>query len=91
MTDGSANESNVAADTKADRVLISNDFVYWGGVGPRLAQRFLDYGTEHLTLCVGRNHKSNFPPELVEEFVAWIRSLNEKGYVGEPLDWRRTP
>jgi len=91
LTDGSANQSNVVADTKADRVLISEDFVYWGGSGPRLPQRFLNYGPQHVTLCVGRNHKNNFPPEFVQEFVAWIRSLNEKGYAGEPLDWCRTP
>jgi hypothetical protein len=91
MIDGSANQSNVAADTKADRVLISDDFVYWGGSGPRLPQRFLNYGPQHITLCVGRNHKSHFPPEFVQEFVIWIRSINARGYVGEPLDWRRTP
>jgi hypothetical protein len=91
LTDGSVNPSNVAADTKTDRMLISDDFVYWGGDGPRLPQRFLNYGPQHVTLCVGRNHKNNFPTEFVQEFVAWIRSLNEKGYAGEPLDWCRTP
>ena len=38
LTDGSANQSNVVADTKADRVLISDDFVYWGGSGPPVAE-----------------------------------------------------
>jgi len=91
LTDGSPNESNVVADTKADRVLVSDDFIYWGGSGPRLPERFLSYGPQHVNLCVGRNHKSEFPPDFVQEFVAWIRSFNEKGYVGEPLDWCRTP
>lgn len=92
MADGSPNKLNVATDTQADRVLISDDFVYWGGAGPRLPQKFLDYGPQHLTLCVGgRNHKTNFPPKFIQEFVAWIRSLNERGYVDEPLDWSRTP
>jgi hypothetical protein len=91
LTDGSPNASNIAADTKTDRVLISDDFVYWGGLGPQVPQRFLNYGPEHVTLCVGRNHKNNFPTEFVQEFVAWIRSLNETGYAGEPLDWSRTP
>jgi hypothetical protein len=31
LTDGSPNESNVRADTSANRVLFSDDFVYWGG------------------------------------------------------------
>jgi hypothetical protein len=91
MTDGRPNKSNILADTKADRVLISDDFVYWGGSGPRLPQKFLNYGPQHETLCAGRNHKSNFPPKLVQDFVNWIRSLTEKGDVGEPFDWSRTP
>jgi len=91
LADGSPNTSNITADTQTDRVLISDDFVYWGGSGPQLPQRFLNYGPMHVTLCVGRNHKNNFPPEFVQEFVDWIRSRNEKGYVSEPLDWRRTP
>jgi hypothetical protein len=91
LTDGSLNEANVIADTKTDRVLISDDYVYWGGSGPQLPETFLNYGPQHASLCAGRNHKNEFPLDLVEEFIAWIRSLNEKGYVSEPLDWCRTP
>jgi hypothetical protein len=91
LTDGSPNPENVNADTKTNRVLCSEDFVYWGGSGPLLPPNFLDYGTGHVSLCVGRNHKNDFPPELVRDFVAWIRSLNEQGYAGEPLDWAHTP
>ena len=90
LTDGTPNESNVSADTGADRILVSDDFFYWGGTGPQIPARFLNYGPQHVNLCVGRNHKNNFPQPFVEEFVAWIRSLGEKGYAGEPLDWRRT-
>lgn len=91
LTDGNPNESNVVSDTSTDRVLISDDFVYWGGSGPTLPQKFLSYGPHRVSLCVGRNHKNNFPPDLIQEFIAWIRSLNVKGYAGEPLDWCRTP
>jgi hypothetical protein len=91
LEDGSVNKANVANDTQTDRVLVSNDFVYWGGSGPKIPGRFLSYGNDHVNLCVVRNHKSNFPPRFVEEFVAWIRSLDEIGYSGEPEDWCRTP
>jgi hypothetical protein len=91
MPDGSANRSNVVADIKADRVLISDDFVYWGGSGPSIPQKFLKYGIPSISLCAGRGHKVNFPSALVQEFIAWIRSLAVKGYAGEPLDWSRTP
>jgi hypothetical protein len=91
MPDGSANQLNVIADTKADRVLHSEDFVYWGGSGPAIPKKFMNYGTRGISLCAGRGHKNSFPSTFVEEFVAWIRSLDVKGYLGEPLDWCRTP
>jgi hypothetical protein len=91
LTDGSVNESNVVADTATDRILFSDDFIYWGGSGPPLPHEFLNYGARHVNLCVVRNHKNDFPPEFLEKFIIWIRSLNEQGYAGEPLDWGRTP
>jgi len=85
--DGSPNQSNIDNDTQTDRVLVSEDFVYWGGVGPEIPDRFLDYGPNHVSICVNRNHKNQFPAEFIESFIGWIRSLNEKGYSGEPSDW----
>jgi hypothetical protein len=90
LTDGTPNPSNVRADTSADRMLFSDDFIYWGGSGPQIPAGFLNYGPNHVSLLVGRNHKNNFPPAFVERFVAWIRSRGESGYRGEPLDWCRT-
>lgn len=91
LEDGSPNPTNVAADTATDRVLVSDDFVYWGGSGPEVPAHFLNYGPQHVSLCVVRNHKNAFPADFVQEFIAWIRSHNQKGYVGDPLDWRQTP
>jgi len=91
LTDGTPNPSNIRADTAANRVLFSEDFIYWGGSGPQVPAGFLNYGPDHETLLVGRNHKSVFPQAFVEKFVAWIRSRGETGYLGEPLDWCRTP
>ena len=89
--DGRINKANVIADTRTDRVLISDDFVYWGGVGPAFPARFLNYGTNHVSICVGRNHKNNFPPVFVHQFVAWLRAFDKSGFLGDPLDWRSTP
>jgi len=91
LENGSPNKSNVVADTGTDRVLHSDDFVYWGGSGPQLPARFLGRGPHPVSILAGRGHKNNFPPEFVQEFVGWIRSLDEKGYSGEPEDWRGTP
>jgi len=86
MPDGSPNPANIRTDTQADRVLISDDFVYWGGSGPQIPQKFLK------SFPVGaRNHRTNSSPEFIEAFDVWLRSFGEKGYVAEPLDWIRTP
>jgi hypothetical protein len=91
LSDGTPDPLNVAADTGTNRILFSDDFVYWGGSGPKLPKQFLRYGPRHESVCAGRGHKNRFSPELVTEYVAWIRSLNETGFCGEPLDWRTSP
>ena len=82
--DGSPNNRNVKHDTHVDRVLVSNDFVYWGGAGPEIPVSF------RRELSQGRpGHKCNFPEDFVAECVAWLRSLDETGYRGDPLDWNQ--
>jgi Nucleotide modification associated domain 2 len=84
--DGSPNPENVNHDTNIDRVLISNDFIYQGGQGPRIPQAFRDFNG--IDLVVGRQgHKCNFPGELIEQFCAWLEALGLHGYTGRPLDW----
>jgi len=86
LPDGQKNMDNVVRDTSADRVLISNDFTYWGRMGPSIPSRFR--GSETWPdICAGRGHKNNFPADMVEDFVGWIRSLETRGVHGDPLDW----
>ena len=86
---GAPNPHNIRNDTQTDRILVSSDFAYWGGSGPEIPQTLRHY--EGFDICAGRNHKSRFPEGLVNEFVAWFRSLGARGYQGEPLDWSSTP
>lgn len=87
--DGKQNPLNIRNDTQADRVLLSDDFVYYGGSGPKIPARFRNF--RGVDICAGRGHKSKFPNDLIKDFIGWIRSLGVKGYLGEPLDWARTP
>lgn len=87
LADGRPNPENVCVDTGTNRVLVSGDFVYWGGSGPALPNRFLNYGPYHETVCAGRGHRNNFPVALMGDLIGWIRSFPETGYRGEPLDW----
>ena len=81
---GGLNIKNKDNDTKANRVLISNDFVYWGGDGPRIPSS-IKGNICHTT----QNHKSNFQEHIVREFINWIDSLDDTGYCGVPLEWTK--
>lgn len=88
-SDGSPNPANIKNDTQADRVLISTDYVYWGGTGPRIPEKFRNY--DGIDVCAGRGHKSKFSDAFVTDFVKWVRSAGVKGYAGIPIDWDQTP
>lgn len=66
---------------KTDRVLISNDFCYWGDQGPLLP--------ENLNALIKKNgpgHKCNFPPQIVQRFIQWFEGQSNRGYLGVPFD-----
>jgi hypothetical protein len=90
FADGTPNPANIKNDTQANRVLVSRDYAYWGGAGPRIPPKFRDYGG--VSLCAGRGHKQKlFSEAFIVDFVAWVRSLNTAGYAGTPIDWDKTP
>ena len=77
-------QSSLWHDTKVDRVLISNDFIYWGGDGPAMP--------EPIRMHLGkrtRGHRCNFTDGVVQEVVAWVRAIQgggDSGRCGDPLD-----
>ena len=80
--DGTQNDKNVQNDTQVDRVLISDNFIYWGGSGPMLPH-FRGETVCHST----QGHRCNFPREVVDDFIAWVGGLEDRGYCGTPLEW----
>lgn len=88
--DGTPNIKNIENDTKTDRVLISDDYIYWGGEGPKIPAKFRNFCG--FDLCkTGMGHKCKFPDKMVTDFVDWIRFLKDRGYCGTPLDWSKSP
>jgi hypothetical protein len=84
--DGTLNHRHVNRDTGVNRVLVSDDFVYFGGEGPVIPPQFRDYaGFDICQKGVGR--KKVVDEELIVEFVAWLRSLGDFGYCGMPTEW----
>lgn len=85
LPDGTPNGRNIARDTQTDRVLVAENYVYWGGSGPAIPEQFRNYNG--FDICAGRGHVSRFPADLLSDFAAWIGGMAETGYVGSPLDW----
>lgn len=81
--DGRPNHYNIKNDTQTSRVLVGVEYAYWGGQGPEIPSQFRD-------LEAKRGHKNRFPEPLVKAFTSWFRSLNVQGYLGDPLDWKRS-
>lgn len=83
--DGTMNPYNIERDTKAPRALLSTDYKYYGGSGPKIPARFRNF--HGADICAGRGYKRVFPEILVERVITWIRGLPDDGYAAEPLDW----
>lgn len=85
--DGSLEERHMRRDTKSERVLLGNEFVYFGGEGPVIpASLRNEYGFD--LVHVGRGYRSNFTDEHIAATVEWVQSL-EPGVQGRPHDWPR--
>ncbi|MGY4106349.1 Nmad2 family putative nucleotide modification protein [Aeromonas encheleia] len=86
LPDGSLHPDHVARDTGANRILASNDFVYFGGEGPKFPKDLRDQ--QNRSLCkTGIGFTTFDNPQLVANFEQWIRSLGVSGYQGAPFEW----
>lgn len=84
--DGTTNEQHVRRDTAVNRVLISDDFVYFGGNGPDFPHYLQD--SRGRSVCKSGIGRTCFEdPRLIEEFERWISSLGVKGYQSAPFEW----
>ncbi len=88
MHDGSPNPRNVATDTRIDRVLISRDFVYWGGSGPQIPNGLRALGDNDEDVCSStQGHRCRFSDEMVAAVVGWIEGFDQSGLQGRPGQW----
>ena len=81
---GAHDSTDLETDTSVNRVLISSDFVYWGGYGPPVPE-FCDKNI----VKVGPKYRNQFCTEVVEAFIHWIQGIQssgETGLCGKPLE-----
>jgi hypothetical protein len=84
--DGSLHPRHVARDTGVDRVLISEDFVYFGGAGPKIPKALRD--SSGRPLCKAGIGQSKFEDDaLTQAFENWIQGISQGGYQGPPFEW----
>jgi len=84
--DGRIHPKHVMRDTGVNRVLISDDFSYFGGTGPAFPGDLHDRNGR--PLCKNGIGRSCFDdPQLVEDLEHWIRSFEVTGYQGPPQEW----
>lgn len=85
LANGNPNNANISHDTKTDRVVISDDFVYWGGEGP-----IIPPATASRLCKRGPGHRCDFDDAFIRKVTEWLRAIGQWGYAGAPLDWSRT-
>lgn len=81
---GVVNPKNLNDDTETDRVLVAEEFWYFGADAPLIPKKFRGSGPSDI--CAGRGYKVNFADGLVDDFVAWVRTL-PPGCQGRPDRW----
>ncbi|GAB2918034.1 hypothetical protein GCM10027047_14580 [Rhodococcus aerolatus] len=82
--DGTPSRGHVVRDTKADVVLASTNFSYFGGSGPIIP----DHLREEPDLVHGRpSYRVNFPDEFVRSALEWFQTLGT-GVHSAPREWQ---
>jgi Nucleotide modification associated domain 2 len=88
MHDGSANPLNIAADTRVDRVLVSQDFIYWGDTGPQIPDHLCAFGPDEENVCsLTQGHRCRFSDQMVTATVQWMDDFDQRGLQGRPRRW----
>ena len=86
--DGSPNERHIERDTKIQKILVSDHFVYFGGEGPKLPQKFRSKKDRNLVKD-GPGYKRKLDSSLISSFENLVHDLGVLGLQGKPLDWIR--
>lgn len=81
---GVLSEKDLRDDTATtNKVLLARDFAYFGGEGPKIPAHLNDF-------VMGRQGWKYHPltQDREDAFMEWFAHFPERGYLGEPADWR---
>ncbi len=86
LADGGEDIDHTNIDTAVNRILISEDYVYFGGMGPLIPDRLRDINGRPLCKA-GIGHSKFDDAELIGLFTSWLRGLQQTGFQGAPHEW----
>ncbi|QOT82073.1 hypothetical protein [Cupriavidus basilensis] len=84
--DGTTNYKHVRRDTSVNRVLLSDDYVYFGGIGPKFPIGLRDRNGRPIWKS-GIGVTCFDDAQLLAAFERWLRGLAVIGYQGAPFEW----
>lgn len=88
--DGTPNSDHIDRDTKVDRVLVSDNFLYFGANGPLIPKELVSQGKPLCHAGIGRRKFKSSDlndVKLMNAFEKWLESLDLKGFYSIPYDW----
>lgn len=84
---GQPNPNNTAHDTRVNRLLIAEKFVYYGSAAPSIPEYFRPYQPTGEDLCCARRGHGVRYDEFAIAFESWIDDRGEWGVRGMPLEF----
>lgn len=82
--DGTPEFAHIERDTgTTEKVLVSDDFVYFGSSGPLVPAHLREFG-----IVSGRGHRNRFEDFELAQALEWFAEL-PRGPIGKPFDWHR--
>jgi hypothetical protein len=86
---GRPNRHNIARDTRANRVLLSRRFVYFGENAPAIPSRFRPYKPTGQQICATSQGHRVLPSEPAMAFESWLDQQHKWGLQGIPLEFEK--
>ena len=87
---GEQNEEHIYHDTSVNRILVSDNFIYFGSNGPLIPEELISNGKPLLHKGVGYRKfisSNTNDADVIRRFEVWLQSLDAKGFIGNPYDW----
>ena len=84
---GQPNPKNLEPDTNVNRLLLAQQFVYYGASAIQIPARFRPDTATGRDICCSRQGHQVFSDDLAEAVIDWLTSTGQWGLQGMPLEF----